>query len=111
MPLTILHNPKCSKSRKSLEILKKSGKSFVIKDYMASAITPEELKEVLKKLKASPRQILREKEANEAGIAHLNGLELLNAICKNPRTLERPIVINEDKAVIGRPPENILKIL
>ena len=111
MTITILHNPRCSKSRKALEILMKSGKKIIIKNYTASRISPKELKEILKKLNVKPREILRKKEAREAKIDHLDGNALIESICLHPSTMERPIVINGNKAVIGRPPETILKIL
>ena len=73
--------------------------------------TSTALKEILKKLNVKPREILRKKEAREAKIDHLDGNALIESICLHPSTMERPIVINGNKAVIGRPPETILKIL
>ena len=111
MAFTILHYRKCSKSRRALEILSKSGKEFAVREYMINNLTPLELSAILKKLNKTPKEILRKKEAKEAGIYELDGPELIEKICDNPKTMERPIVIFQDRALICRPPENILDIL
>ena len=111
MAFTILHYRKCSKSRRALEILSESGKEFAVREYMINNLTPLELSAILKKLNKTPKEILRKKEAKEAGIYELDGPELIKKICDNPMTMERPIVIFQDRALICRPPENILDIL
>ena len=111
MVIEILHNPRCSKSRQALALLEKSGHEYRIIDYLKTPPTFIELKEILKKLKMKPEGILRKKEAKDAKIGDLSGNELLKAICKNPRALQRPIVVTADKAVIGRPPEAISEVL
>ena len=110
MSITILHNPRCSKSRQAVKILSESNKSFEIVEYTKTPLNPERLKIILKKLNISAPDILRIKEASEAGILNLTGDDLLEAICGHPATMQRPVVINGNKAVIARPPEKLLEI-
>ncbi len=111
--LIIYHNPNCSKSRKALEIISSKTKEFTIKEYLQQPLTKEELKEILIKLKLPIQEIIRtnEKEFTDYIGGKLSNERLLDLIIKHPILLERPIVINKDKAVIGRPPERILKLL
>ncbi len=111
--LIIYHNPNCSKSRKALEIISSKTKEFTIKEYLQQPLTKEELKEILIKLKLPIQEIIRtnEKEFTDYIGEKLSNERLLDLIIKHPILLERPIVINKDKAVIGRPPERILKLL
>ena len=111
MDLTIYHNPRCSKSRQALQLLIDTGKKFKIIEYLNLPPTPAELTDILTKLNMTPTEILRTKEAKKTGINCLNGINLIEAISKNPDSMQRPIIINGDKAVIGRPPERIFEIL
>ena len=111
MSITIFHNPQCSKSRETLSLLIKSGKTFEIIEYLKSPLKPYEIKSIIKKLKIMPKDLLRNTEACNTGINNLEGHSLLRAICDNPRVMQRPIVINGDNGVICRPPEKIFEIL
>jgi arsenate reductase len=109
--VTIYHNPRCTKSRETLELLRAQGLEPDVVEYLKTPPTAEELATILEKLDRQPRDILRAKEAMEAGIAHLDGDELLRALAANPAAIERPIVIKGNRARIGRPPESVLEIL
>jgi arsenate reductase len=110
--VTIYHNPKCSKSRQTLALLQENGVEPKIVDYLQTPPSAAELKAILKKLGLGPRDVLRRKEAGEEGIdPKLDGDALIAAISAHPRALERPIVVKGAKAVLGRPPENVLAII
>ena len=112
MSIKMYHNPKCSKSRQTLALLEAKGIEPDIIEYIVNPPSAEELKDLLVMLALEPRDILREKEAREEGIGNdLDGAELIQVIRKHPRALQRPIVVKDGKAVIGRPPENVLNIL
>ncbi|ALJ00001.1 arsenate reductase (glutaredoxin) [Rufibacter tibetensis] len=112
--ITIYHNNRCSKSRQALDLLQQQGQEVQIVQYLTHTPTKEELREVLEKLKLGPEDIIRKGEKlykeSYAG-QHLTQDEWLQVLAENPVLIERPIVINGDKAVIGRPPENVLTIL
>ncbi len=110
--IEIYHNPKCSKSRKTLEILQAKTKDVVIKEYLKTDLTKEELKSILSKLNLTVKEIIRtkEKEFLEYNDQNLTDEELIDLIIKHPILLERPIVIKDNKAIIGRPPENVLEL-
>jgi arsenate reductase len=112
--MKIYHNPRCSKSRQGLAILQDSNAEFEIIKYLEQSITSEELKEILDLLNISPIELIRKNEMiwkqNYKG-KNLTDQELISAMVENPKLIERPIVINKDKAVIGRPPEIIKSIL
>ena len=115
MPVTIYHNPRCSKSRQTLALLEKRGLRPKIIEYLVTPPTEAELKRLLKLLGISPRELLRKKEA-EYKQAKLDDpdvpdAEVIRALVEYPRLMERPIVVVGNKAALGRPPENILKIL
>ena len=115
MTVTIYHNPRCSKSRATLEFLEEKGiKAKVIK-YMDSPPDAAELKELLAQLGMSPRDIMRKHEQvfKEAGLDDptFTDDELIEAMTQCPSLIERPIVINNGKAVLARPPEAVLDIL
>ncbi|TWA64418.1 arsenate reductase [Azospirillum brasilense] len=110
--ITIYHNPRCTKSRQTLELLRSRGVEPTVVEYLKTPPTPAELKAILDKLGKGPRDILRAKEAAEAGIAKdLDGDALIAALSANPAAIERPIVVTGDKARVGRPPESVLEIL
>lgn len=111
----IYHNPKCTKSRQALELLQSKGITPQIILYLEQGLEEAEIKEILAKLKLPVRDILRTKEDEfkdqNLDDKNLRDQDLIAAIAKTPKLLERPIVINNNKAAIGRPTENILGIL
>ena len=112
--IKIYHNPRCSKSRQGLAILEESKKEFEIVKYLEEIPSEKELKAIIEKLGISPIQLVRKTEKiwkeNFKG-KELSDNEIVTAMIENPKLIERPIVINNNKAVIGRPPENIATIL
>jgi len=113
MTVTIYHNPRCSKSRQTLGLLEERGIAPDIIDYVNNPPTAAELKRILAMLGQGPRDIMRKKEAKEAGLDDpaLDDEALIRGMVENPIVIERPIVINNGKAAMGRPPESVLEIL
>ena len=115
MSVIIFHNPRCSKSRQALEILKNRDIEPEIVEYLKDGPSEEDIKIILELLGVSIKDILRKKDAiyKEAGFDNddLSDDQLIKLASDNPSVIERPIVINGDKAAIGRPPESILEIL
>lgn len=112
MGITIYHNPRCSKSRKTLSLIEGKGICPTVIHYLETPPSAQVLTEILVKMGKNPRDILRAKEAREEGIDLVSGdTNLINAIVAHPRVLERPIVVNGNRAVMGRPPEAVLEIL
>jgi len=108
----LYHNPRCSKSRQALAILKASGIEPRIVEYLKTPPDAAELKRLLGLLGLKATDILRKNEAAEAGI-DVTGSEaaLIQGIAAHPEALERPIFVHKGKAVLGRPPEKVLGIL
>ena len=115
MSVTIYHNPKCSKSRQTLELLSAKGITPTIIEYIKDPPTVEKLKEILSQLGIAPRDLMRKKEdiykELELGILSLSDKDLIDLMIEHPILIERPIVIANGKAVLGRPPEQVLDIL
>ncbi|MTJ02849.1 arsenate reductase (glutaredoxin) [Idiomarina piscisalsi] len=112
--VTIYHNPRCSKSRQTLELLKEKSIEPDVVEYLKTPPNAAELKDILNKLGLSADELMRKKEAiyKELGLAGVSDEnELITAMVNNPKLIERPIVIKGDKAAIGRPPESVLDIL
>lgn len=112
--LKIYHNPRCSKSRCALEYLNDKGVQFEVIEYMNSPLTKKELSDVLNKLGISAEDLLRKNEADYKGNFKgktLTNEEWIDAMINFPKLIERPIVINQDKAVVARPTERIDEIL
>ncbi|MBN4084768.1 arsenate reductase (glutaredoxin) [Flavobacteriaceae bacterium AH-315-B10] len=112
--IKIYHNNRCSKSRCGLDILEKSGQSFEIIKYLEDIPSKSELKKLIKLLNINPIDLVRKNEAIWKELFKgktLNDTQVINALAKYPKLIERPIVINGNKAVIGRPPESILTII
>lgn len=112
--IKIYHNPRCSKSRQGLELLENSGKQFEIVKYLENIPSNEALTSIIEKLQIQPIELVRKNEAiwkeNYKG-KELSDLEIIDAMIQNPKLIERPIVINNTKAAIGRPLENIQNII
>ena len=113
MAITIYHNPRCSKSRKTLALIHDKGIEPKIVEYLKTPPDATELKRILGMLGKSPRDILRKKEAQEAGLddPQLSDDALIEKMVANPIVIERPIVVSANKAALGRPPESVLEIL
>ncbi len=112
--IKIYHNNRCSKSRCGVQILEESGKEFEIVKYLENVPSKSELKEIISLLNISPIQLVRKNEKiwkEEFKGKDLSEAEVITAMVENPKLIERPIVINGNKAVIGRPPESILEII
>lgn len=112
---TIYHNPRCSKSRATLELLTARGFSPRVVNYLETPPTAAQIETLLALLGLEPRDAMRHDEAeySELGLANpkLTHKQLVAAIAKHPRLLQRPIVVTDGKAAIGRPPEAVLAIL
>lgn len=112
--ITIYHNPRCSKSRRTLELLRRNGVEPDIVEYLKDPVSLEGLRRLLKALKCPASALVRSQEAEyaEAGLdADSADDSILDAIVQYPKLLERPIVVKGDRAVMGRPPENVLDLL
>ena len=112
--ISIYHNPRCKKSREGLSILEDSGQGFEIINYLDNVPSQEDLKIILEKLEIEPINLVRKQEKiwkEKFKIKELTDLKVIKAVYDFPILIERPIVINGDKAIIGRPPENIKRIL
>jgi arsenate reductase len=111
--LTIYHNPRCSKSRQTLQLIEQANAEVTVVDYLKSPLTADEIKHILCLLKAKPIEIMRTKEAEftSLNLQQADDDTLIDAMVKNPKLIERPIVVKGDKACIGRPPENVLALL
>ncbi len=115
MSVKIYHNPRCSKSRQTLQLLKDNNIEPEVVEYLKAPPTREDLERILDMLGLEPRKLMRrkEKEYKELGLADpgLSRDQLIDAMIEHPRLIERPIVIKDGKATIGRPPEKVLEIL
>ena len=113
MAVTMYHNPRCNTSRNMLALLEKKGVKPEVVEYLKTPPSAAKLKELLKMLGMSPRELLRKKEAKEAGLDKpgLTDAEIVAGMTKHPIVIERPIVVKGGKAALGRPPEAVLKIL
>ncbi|PKM13363.1 MAG: arsenate reductase (glutaredoxin) [Gammaproteobacteria bacterium HGW-Gammaproteobacteria-3] len=115
MTVKIYHNPRCSKSRRTLQLLQERGLDIEVIEYLKTPPSAEELGDILQKLDLQPRALMRKNEAEyKAGGLDDEALDrqtLIQAMVDTPKLIERPIVLTQDKAAIGRPPENVLTIL
>lgn len=111
----IYHNPRCSKSRQTLQLLEAKGIQPEIIKYLETPPNAAKLREILQKLGMEPRDLMRKKEQEyQAAGLDDNSLthdELIQALIDHPKLIERPIVLANDKAALGRPPEDVLKII
>jgi arsenate reductase len=115
MSLTIYHNPRCSKSRQTLELIEQQGYAPQIVEYLKTPPDRATLVQILDLLGLEPRDLMRKKEPeyreNNLDDQSLGRNELIDAMLEYPKLIERPIVVRDGKAIIGRPPENVLEIL
>lgn len=112
--ITIYHNPRCSKSREGLQLLEEEGRPFTIIKYLDEPPTRKELTSLVAKLGLTPLELVRQKEdfwKDNYKDKALTDDQILDILAENPKLIERPIVINENNAVIGRPAESIRTIL
>jgi arsenate reductase len=113
--VTIYHNPRCSTSRKTLELIRAKGIEPTIIDYLKTPLSASELDRVLSLLKMEPRDLMRKKEDEYKTLkldrSDLTRKDLINAMVKHPILIERPIVLSKGKAALGRPPENVEGVL
>ncbi len=113
-PVTIWHNPRCGKSREALKLIEKEGIAPDVVRYLDNAPGEAELRAVLKMLGITARDLMRTKEAlyKELGLQNVTDEDtLIKAMAEHPKLIERPVVIKEGRAVIGRPPEKVLELL
>lgn len=117
---TLYHNPRCSKSRQTLELLKQNNVDVTIVEYLKTPPNAERIQEILSLLNFEPRQLMRKGEDAYRELSlddeSLNDEQLITAMVSHPKLIERPILIVEDanhgsKAAVGRPPENVLTII
>ena len=115
MSITIYHNPKCSKSRQTLKLLEEQATGIDVIEYLKNPPTVKKLKDILSLLKISPRDLMRKKETEykDLGLynSDLSDEDLIESMVKHPILIERPIVLANGKAALGRPPENVLNII
>ena len=115
MSVKIYHNPRCSKSRQTLQLLEQHGAQAQVVEYLKDTPSRLELQTVLSLLKLQPRELMRKGEAIykelQLGNDALSDDQLIDAMLQHPILIERPIVLANGKAAIGRPPESVLEIL
>lgn len=111
--MQIYHNPRCGKSRKALELLNDNGASPEIVLYMNEGVDKKILKSLIKKMKINPVDLVRKNEKlykEEYKGKELSDDEWISVMSENPRLMERPIIVTEDKVLVGRPPELVLDL-
>lgn len=113
--MKILHNPRCSKSRKTLALIEQAGVEPEVVLYLETPPAADELDEILGKLGLEPGELIRRGEDmyKELGLGQqeFSRQEMIELMVANPKLIERPIVIAGDRAVLGRPPENVNELL
>ncbi|MCG8433029.1 MAG: arsenate reductase (glutaredoxin) [Gammaproteobacteria bacterium] len=112
---TIYHNPRCSKSRATLALIEEKGVEPEVIEYLKAPLEQTVLRDIIEMLGVSPRDLLRtgEDEYKQLNLDNpeLSDEKIIQIICAHPILLQRPIVVNGDKARIGRPPESVLEII
>ncbi len=112
--MKIYHNPRCSKSRQTLQIISDAGIEPEIVEYLKDTPTAEELAEIISKLGIKPYELLRKGEVDFKELfkgRELSDAKWINIMVKYPKLIERPIVVKGDRAILGRPPENVNELL
>jgi len=110
--LTIYHNPRCSKSRQTLALIEEAKKEVTIVEYLKTPLNQNEIRSLLVLLSVEPIEMMRTKETEfkEQQLKSADNDTLIAAMVNTPKLIERPIVATEKKAIIGRPPENVLTL-
>ncbi|QDU96856.1 arsenate reductase (glutaredoxin) [Lignipirellula cremea] len=109
---TIYHNPRCTKSRETLELLRSREIDVKVVEYLKTPPSREELQGLLKSLQLEPRQLIRKKDFQGLGLPPTEDPQaLIELMVQHPRIIERPIVVVGNQARLGRPPENVLELL
>lgn len=115
MTVRIYHNPRCSKSRQTLKLIQDAGIEPEVIRYLETPPSTQELEELIDKLGIEPQELMRKGESvyRELGIAsrELSRGEAIQLLHDNPKLIERPIVVRDERAVLGRPPEDVLELL
>lgn len=115
MPATLYHNPRCSKSRQTLQLLQEQGLEPEVVEYLKTPPDATTLEHILDMLGMQPRELMRNKEDEytELGLddPSLSREQLIQAMVEHPKLIERPILVKDGKAAIGRPPEQVLELL
>ena len=112
--MELIHNPRCSKSRQAKQILEENGVKFEVREYLKDGLTVAELTDIIEKLGKKPSEILRKGEAvykEQFKGKEFTEQEWIQVMVEYPKLIERPILINGYKAVVGRPPEDVLQIV
>jgi arsenate reductase len=112
--MKIYHNPRCSKSRETLQLIKDAGVEVEIVEYLKAIPTAEDLKTILMKLNLKPTDILRKGEPvykEKFKNSNFNDDEWIKVMIEYPKLIERPIVVKGNKAILGRPPQNVLDLI
>lgn len=110
----IWHNPKCSKSREALKLMEEKGNTFEVFKYLDTPPSRDDIVALLQKLGLSARELMRTKEDlyKELGLANVSDeAKLINALAEHPKLIERPILIEDNRAVIGRPVEKVIEFI
>lgn len=110
--LTIYHNPRCSKSRQTLQLIEDNNQDVTIVEYLKTPLNESDIKALLAALNVNPIDMMRIKEAEfkEQNLKGADDNSLIQAMVNTPKLIERPIVVKGNKAIIGRPPENVLTL-
>lgn len=115
MDIILYHNPRCSKSRQTLQLIEEQGVQATVIEYLKTPPTHQQLDSILRGLEMEPRELIRTKESEykELGLDNeaLSRDQLIDAMIHTPKLIERPILIVGDQIAVGRPPENVLTIL
>ena len=112
--MKIYHNPRCTKSRQTLALLQENGVELEVVEYLKDLFTTESLSELIGFLGIEPLELVRKNESvwkEQFKEKELSDKEVIKAMVENPKLIERPIVVKQKKAVLGRPPENVLKLI
>ena len=111
--LTIYHNPRCSKSRETLALIEQANAEVTVVEYLKNPLTEMQIKTLMKQLSVPAIKMMRTKEAEfkEQNLKDADETQLIAAMVATPKLIERPIIVSANKAVIGRPPENVLALL
>ena len=112
--MRIYHNPRCTKSRQTLALLQENGVEPIVVEYLKDLLTTEDLSELIGFLGIEPIALVRKNEAvwkEQFKGKELSDKQVIKAMVENPKLIERPIVVKQKKAVLGRPPENVLQLI